>query len=325
MKHFKRIISLVLCILILFVACLSVAAKTVYPVGDWVYEKINNNTEFEVDEYIGDSTYVSTLYTHNSIPITSIGEYAFSSNSIVETVKLRNTVYAVQNFAFSDCSALAEVILTGSIKLIGSGAFMGCTSLTTINLQDTVIPAVNSSTFMNCDSLKSITLPATVKSIDAYAFAACDSLSKITIPASVTAIDDNAFTDSDKVVIYCYTNSKAHIYALNKGIDFVLLDAQPTQPTVAPTQPTTPPTTPPTVPVGSYMLGDADCDNAVSVLDATTIQRLLASLISDDNGKITIHGNVDGDELLSIMDATLIQRYIASYDDGYEIGNIFEY
>ncbi len=313
MNHTKRIASLVLCVMILLFATVTVSAKTVFPVGSWVYEKINNETEFEIDEYVGTSTDVYTLLHHNKIPITSVGEYAFESNAYVKTINMRAPMNAIQNFAFTDCSALTTVVLNEGIKHIGAGGFMGCVSLTSINLQDTVIPAVNSSTFMNCDSLKEVTLPDTVKSIDAYAFSSCDNLAKITIPASVTSIDEDAFKDSDNVVIYCYSNSTAHTYAVSNSIDFVLLDQQATEPTQ------------PTIPENSYVLGDSDEDGSVSVLDATTIQRLLASLIADDDGKIAVRGNVDQDELLSIMDATLIQRYIASYNDGLSIGQIFEY
>ncbi len=313
MKHTKRIVSLVLCILMLAFATVTVAAKTVFPVGSWVYEKINNETEFEIDEYVGTSSDVYTLLHHNKIPITSVGEYAFESNEYVQTVNLRAPLYAIQNYAFSGCSALNTVVLNSGITHIGAGAFMSCKALTSINLQDTVIPAVLSSTFDNCDSLVEITLPDTVKSIAGYAFSSCDKLAKITIPASVTSIDDDAFKDSDNVVIYCYRNSAAHTYAVSNSIDYVLIDEKPSEPTQ------------PTIPENSYVLGDADEDCEVSVLDATMIQRLLASLIADEDGKITVRGNVDQDELLSIMDATLIQRYIAAYDDGLAIGQIFEY
>ncbi|MBQ3416838.1 MAG: dockerin type I repeat-containing protein [Ruminococcus sp.] len=63
----------------------------------------------------------------------------------------------------------------------------------------------------------------------------------------------------------------------------------------------------------TYIKGDADGDGTISVLDATTIQKTLASLIMDTDGMITIRGEVGGDTL-DITDATYIQKYLAHID-----------
>lgn len=60
----------------------------------------------------------------------------------------------------------------------------------------------------------------------------------------------------------------------------------------------------------TYMKGDADGDNKITVLDATTIQKSLASLIPDPDGMIAIRGEIAGDKL-DITDATYIQKYLA--------------
>ena len=65
--------------------------------------------------------------------------------------------------------------------------------------------------------------------------------------------------------------------------------------------------------------GDTDSDGEVTIIDATLIQRLLADLIEDTNGRINKYGNVDGDGL-TIMDATAIQRFLAQIDNAYQIG-----
>ncbi len=65
------------------------------------------------------------------------------------------------------------------------------------------------------------------------------------------------------------------------------------------------------------LLGDADSDGAVTVLDATAIQRNLASFETaafDEKA-----ADVDGDGIISILDATYIQRWLAGYEDGYRI------
>ena len=75
---------------------------------------------------------------------------------------------------------------------------------------------------------------------------------------------------------------------------------------------------PPVEPV-AYLLGDADGDGGVTILDATKIQRVLADLDTDDDGSIALRGNVSGAEL-DILDATLIQRYLAGLEIGAPVG-----
>ena len=67
-----------------------------------------------------------------------------------------------------------------------------------------------------------------------------------------------------------------------------------------------------------YLLGDADGDGDITVLDATTIQRYLADLSVSDTFNYQA-ACVGGGEL-TILDATRIQRYIAGFDDPYGIG-----
>ena len=74
----------------------------------------------------------------------------------------------------------------------------------------------------------------------------------------------------------------------------------------------------------SHIKGDTDCDGEVTIIDATKIQRVIAEIISDEDGSINRYGDINGDGL-SIMDATLIQYYLAQCKNTYHIGEIFEY
>ena len=56
--------------------------------------------------------------------------------------------------------------------------------------------------------------------------------------------------------------------------------------------------------------GDADGDGEVIILDATAIQRTLASLPVDSFNEIA--ADVDGDGEVTIIDATFIQRWLAN-------------
>lgn len=68
------------------------------------------------------------------------------------------------------------------------------------------------------------------------------------------------------------------------------------------------------------ILGDADNDGTISVLDATTIQKKLANLIADSTGRIAYCGDVTKD-ILDITDATFIQKHLAHLPVPYQIGD----
>lgn len=90
------------------------------------------------------------------------------------------------------------------------------------------------------------------------------------------------------------------------------------EPTTSPTEPpTTLPTESPTV--VNNLLGDADGDGDISILDATIIQRYLAEFDVPHPEITEVLGDVTGDGL-DIIDATLIQRYLAEFTVNYPIG-----
>lgn len=67
------------------------------------------------------------------------------------------------------------------------------------------------------------------------------------------------------------------------------------------------------------LLGDVDGDGAVTIIDATYIQRKLAGL-PNQNGFVDKASDTDGDEGLSILDATFIQRWLAGLPSNDNIG-----
>ena len=69
----------------------------------------------------------------------------------------------------------------------------------------------------------------------------------------------------------------------------------------------------------SYIIGDADGDGEVTILDATKIQRVLADLAKDEDGMIARRGDANHDGL-DILDATRIQRYLVGYNDSQQLG-----
>ena len=138
--------------------------------------------------------------------------------------------------------------------------------------------------------------------------------------------------DSSKKVIYYKPVSAPATEAPTAAPTQAPTDAPTAAPTQTPTvAPTTPPMTAPTEastlpydPDTQYLLGDADGDGIISIMDATNIQQMVAGYTLPDSERMAIRSSITSDSY-GILDATVIQRYLAQYDDGYDIGNIKTY
>lgn len=69
-----------------------------------------------------------------------------------------------------------------------------------------------------------------------------------------------------------------------------------------------------------YLLGDADGDEEITIIDVTFLQRYLSELKVDAEVTVLMHGDVDADGELSIIDATLIQRRLANIRISFDVG-----
>lgn len=170
--------------------------------------------------------YGCTSLTSITLPngITSISG-AFSGCTSLTSITLPNGVTSIGDYAFHDCTSLTNITIPDSVTSIGSGAFKGCTFLESITIPDNVT-SIGNSAFYGCASLESVTIPDSVTSIGDYAFFNCTSLASVTIQNGVTLIGSGAFIEcSYDLTIYCYEDSTAHEYAVDKGIEFVLLTA----------------------------------------------------------------------------------------------------
>lgn len=200
---------------------------------------IGNNAICVVDLYIPDS-------------VTSIGEsllgchYNVSSNNQYYSSE-EGTLYNKDKTELIKCSHWAQNIdIPSSVKSIHIGAFAGCWTLTEIALPDTVT-VIGDYTFEDCYRLTNIYIPSSVTSIGNGAFKYCRALTDVEIPYSVASIGEYAFWDTgltgiaipknttnigwnafynfnSSILIFCYNESAAHVYAMNNNLDYVLFD-----------------------------------------------------------------------------------------------------
>ena len=262
---------------------------------------------------IGNSvTFIGEYAFYNCVSLTSIDipdsvsvieQCAFESCKNLTSIDIPDNVSIIDRYTFSHCKSLTSVKIGNSVASIGGDAFYNCVSLTSIDIPDSV-KTIGGKAFYDCTSLSSATISNSVTFIGEYAFYNCENLENVTIPASVTSIRDKAlgynrdvdFDTEMKVsgfTIYGYKDTEAERYASDNGFIFIPLE-----------EPST--------------LGDADGDGEVTILDATAIQRKLASLPTASFDEKA--ADADGDDEITILDATAIQRHLASLPTNENIG-----
>ena len=141
----------------------------------------NDGGTYTLTKYSGNATKLKITPVYDGIPVTAIGEEAFTY-----------------------CSTLEEIVIPDSILVLGDTVFSGCTALTKINIPKgiTQIPTF---AFTSCSKLAEITIPENVASIGVYAFMGCSSLTTVNmLPTTPPAIGSFVFDAQykDKVTFY---------------------------------------------------------------------------------------------------------------------------
>jgi hypothetical protein len=116
--------------------------------------------------------------THEGLPVTGIGTYAFYQCTSITAVIIPNSVKSIGDYAFQDCIALLSIDIPSSVTSIGQYAFHGCKQLASVKISEN-ISAIPNGAFGNCTSLTSVTIPSYVTSIGNFSFSGCTSLSTI--------------------------------------------------------------------------------------------------------------------------------------------------
>ncbi|MDY6398761.1 MAG: leucine-rich repeat protein [Treponema sp.] len=130
--------------------------------------------------------------------VTSIGKYAFSWCSGLESVVIPSSVTSIGKYAFRGCSGLKSVTIPSSVTSIWDYAFKDCSGLKSVTIPGSVT-SMGKEAFSWCSGLESVTLSEGLRSIGEYAFWGCSGLESVTIPSSVTSIRQYAFDGCSKL------------------------------------------------------------------------------------------------------------------------------
>lgn len=155
--------------------------------------------------------------------------------------------------------------------------------------------------FEGCTALQSITIPASVTWISDGCFTGCTSLRSVVLErdSELYSIPANAFQGCTDVTFYGYgKNNAAYWFTVQNGYPYVDLD--------------------------HCLIGDADGNGIVDLLDVSTIQYHLADFYVPVEPAVIMCGDVDGNGKTEITDTTYIQRFIADMETPYAVGKMKE-
>lgn len=215
----------------------------------WVYALREDGTaeivRCDQPETVSSLTVPETL---NGIPVTAIGDKAFSQCYYLTDVTLPEGITHIGDFAFEDCTDIETLTIPGTVTSMGCNPFIGTTirlqlagSNTALEQQGAflldretkrliccqsspegteedpatrVIPTgtreIGDYAFSRSDAVQ-VVLPTGVTKIGRCAFQRCLSLQSVTLPAGLTDIGDHAFQRCSKLEEVNLPDSVTHL------------------------------------------------------------------------------------------------------------------
>ncbi len=143
--------------------------------------------------------------------IRSIGDYAFNSCKVLETIEIPQSVEYLGEACFSMCVGLTDGLtfertsgasFTTGIKVIRNYTFWLCNAMTSLELPDGIIVIEgqqSGSAMQYMTSLTHLRLPNTLVAVGPHFLCDASCLEEVTIPASVKYIDGACFHGCEKL------------------------------------------------------------------------------------------------------------------------------
>ena len=157
--------------------------------------------------------------TINSLPVTSIGAYAFESKTNLTSVTIPDSVTTIGSDAFSSCYALTSVMIGSGVTSVGNRGFLNCFGLTSLTIGSGVT-SIGDTAFFTCSSLTSVTIPNSVTSIGSSAFSPCTGLTSVTVAPlnTVYSSADGALFNKNMTTLIQCPGGKAGSYTIPNSV-----------------------------------------------------------------------------------------------------------
>lgn len=173
-----------------------------------------------IEKHIGtSSTSVVVPTTLEGLPVTRIGDFAFSARGVSEVV-LSEGVTSIGASAFAGCGQLISITLPLSLISIEPHAFAECAKLESITLPENLV-SIGSSAFASCRVLGSLLLPASLQSFEVNALSGCESLVRIDVDPSnpLWTSRDGVLFDKSVQTLHRYPQNRPESsYAVPAGV-----------------------------------------------------------------------------------------------------------
>jgi len=213
----KKMKKTILVFLLLVILLSALTAQETFNHGSFSYKVIGQS--ITITKYIGSDENVQIPASIDGLPVTIIGDEAFSGCDSLTSVTIPSSVTIIGDEAFSWCTYLTSVTIPSSVTIIGDEAFFWCNSLTSVTIPPSVT-IIGKRAFSLCHSLTSITIPSSVTIIGEGAFIWCASLTDINVEAQNSAymsIGGVLFDKSGKTLM-CYPAGKSGSYTVPTSV-----------------------------------------------------------------------------------------------------------
>ena len=158
----------------------------------WVYALREDGTaeivRCDQPETVGSLTVPETL---NGIPVTAIGDKAFSQCYYLTDVTLPEGITHIGDFAFEDCTGLETLLIPASVTSMGCNPFLGTTTRLRLAPENTSF-RLEGAYLLDKNTLRLICYQGSGEADG-----------QLTLPAGTLEIGDYAFSRSDAVQVVC--------------------------------------------------------------------------------------------------------------------------
>ncbi|MCL2763281.1 MAG: leucine-rich repeat domain-containing protein [Treponema sp.] len=178
------------------------------PASDFAYDLTADGKGIVITRYTGGAGVVIVPAQIEGMPVTEIGEGAFSGSDIqitttqsgrasarkqqndragIVAITIPNTVTEIGSWAFQD-TAITRFTMPDSVVEIGHGVFSGCDNLAELRLSDNITILKTLSGLSGLKSLRKANLPAKLEILADNTFFGCGELSELIIPDSIQSV-----------------------------------------------------------------------------------------------------------------------------------------